>query len=161
MWRRIGKMFKDCLERKRPYTLGGIGFIYENEAVSIVLPSGRKLVYQKPRMGKNHFENWGIQFMGMDQTIKKWTWIDTYGGKLMENIVQAISRDLLAFAMQNLNKKGFDIIGHVHDEVICEIPDHEPEQALVNMNNILSIRPSWAADLPLTADGFITKYYKK
>jgi len=97
----------------------------------------------------------------MDQVTKKWGYVDTYGGKLAENIVQAISRDLLAFAMQNIDNEAYDIVIHVHDEPGTEVPEELGNQALKRMCEIMAINPDWAIGLPLKAEGFVSKYYKK
>ena len=97
----------------------------------------------------------------MDQVIKQWTSIETYGGKLVENIVQAIARDLLAYSMQNLRDAGFKMVMHVHDEVICEVPENEGEEQLKIMEDIMGQEVPWTRGLPLKADGYVTKFYKK
>jgi DNA polymerase len=94
----------------------------------------------------------------MDQTTKKWGWVETYGGRLVENLCQAIARDLLAYSMLKMNAKGFNIVMHVHDEVVCEEVDGE---ALKKMCSIMGQEVEWAKGLPLGADGYVTKYYKK
>ncbi len=99
--------------------------------------------------------------MGVERKTKKWTWIDTYGGKLTENIVQAISRDLLVYSMQNLEKAGFSIVMHVHDEAVAECFDQVADKSLKRMCDIMGRAPKWAKDLPLNAEGFVSKFYKK
>ena len=102
-----------------------------------------------------------LHYEGMNQETKQWGLIDTYGGKLTENIVQAISRDLIGYAMLNLEKNGFDITMHVHDECIAEIPVENSATALVDMIDIMSITPEWAEGLPLNAAGFVNDFYMK
>lgn len=138
-------------------------FRYENNAMTIELPSGRKLVYQRAILTKNKWNHEAIKYEGLNQETKKWEWVQTYGGKLVENIVQAIARDLLAVAMLKLDDVGFDIVMHVHDEIVCEIPDDEMDakEDLEIMNSIMGEKISWAEGLPLGADGYITKFYKK
>jgi DNA polymerase len=97
----------------------------------------------------------------MDQVKKIWTRVDTYGGKLVENIVQAIARDILADSLKKLDKAGYDIVMHVHDEAVAEIPKFEAEKNLEQMCAIMGEPISWAEGLPLGADGYITDYYKK
>jgi DNA polymerase len=147
----------------------GLEFISDKDYLRIKLPSGRELFYREPVLKKKliskgngeGFEVESIQYMGMDQTKKTWTRLDTYGGKLTENIVQAIARDLLGFSMLALDKLGFKIVMHVHDEVICEVADFYPKDKLSKMCKAMSAAPEWAEDLPLAADGYLTKYYKK
>jgi DNA polymerase len=139
----------------------GLVFNMEKGALTVVLPSGRKLFYQRPRFGINKFGKENLQYLGMNQETHKWGHIDTYGGKLTENIVQAIARDLLAYSMQKLDQEGFDIVMHVHDEAICEVPLDDAQNALNIMCQIMGKSVDWARDLPLTADGYITPFYKK
>ena len=129
---------------------GGILFIY--------LPSGRKLSYVKPRLELNRFGREGITYEGVGES-KKWTRIETYGPKMVENIVQAVSRDILAEAMLRLEKAGFDIVMHVHDEVVLEVP--EGVSSVEEVNELMAVNPSWTMGLPLKAAGFESAFYKK
>lgn len=141
-----------------------LAYFYNGEVLQIRLPSGRCLFYFEPKLSTNHFDNKCIKYKGIHSETKKWVDLETYGGKLVENIVQATARDLLAFSMQNLDANGFDISLHVHDEAAAEIPDRGEElneEKLIEMCDIMSIRPDWAKDLPLTADGYLTPFYKK
>lgn len=132
-------------------------FDCDDTALTITLPSGRSLYYYKPRIVDNC-----IEYEGVIQTTKQWGHIETYGGKLTENVVQAIARDLLAYAMLQLDKAGFKITMHVHDEVIAEIDKDGTEKAVYDkMVKIMSTPPEWAKDLPLNADGYLTDFYKK
>jgi len=97
----------------------------------------------------------------MEQTKKIWGRIDTYGGKLVENIVQAISRDLLSECMLRLNNEGANIVMHIHDEVVCEFNEDYAEARLKFTEEMMGEAPHWAAGLPLNADGYITNFYKK
>ena len=98
----------------------------------------------------------------MDQVRKQWVRLDTYGGKLAENITQAIARDCLAYSMLRLDEEGFKIVMHVHDEVICEVGDNVSEELKLEMMcKIMGEKVPWAKSLPLIADGYITPYYKK
>ena len=109
-------------------------------------------------------KSWDVDklvYMGMDQVKKIWTRVDTYGGKLVENIVQAIARDLLAESLIKLDNKGFDIVMHVHDEVVAELLKKEAAARLEEMCAIMSEPVAWAEGLPLAADGYVTEYYKK
>lgn len=102
-----------------------------------------------------------LVYMGMNQTTKVWERVDTYGGKLVENIVQAIARDLLAESLIKLDKKGFDIVMHVHDEVVVELPKDTKKLGLDLICETMSEPIEWAEGLPLAADGYVTEYYKK
>ena len=98
----------------------------------------------------------------MNQETKQWQQVDTYGGKLTENIVQAIARDLLAYAMQTLDKAGYKITMHIHDEVIAEVPKDGNEQKYYErMAKLMAVAPDWAKDLPLRADGYLTDFYRE
>lgn len=127
--------------------------------LTIRLPSGRKLYYANPSLSVNQWGNPSIMYTGMDQTTKKWKQIETYGGKLVENCVQAIARDCLAEAIERLEALGYAVVFHVHDEVVIECT---PERAdLDRVAAIMSQPPAWAPDLPLGADGWIGEFYKK
>lgn len=126
----------------------------------ITLPSGRQLCYAKPRIGKNRFGSTSILYDGINQTTRKWEVQETYGGKLVENIVQGIARDCLALSMLRLNDAGLKIVMHVHDEVVLEVP-YDSEIGLDQVSKIMSEPIDWAPGLPLTADGYETEYYKK
>lgn len=139
----------------------GISFSLENECMTITLPSRRKLFYIKPEVIENKFGSEAISYMGQNQTTKKWEKIPTYGGKLTENIVQAIARDCLAESIKNLVANEYIPVFHIHDEVICEIPENDSRFSLENAVKIMCKPISWAQDLPLNADGFTSKYYKK
>jgi DNA polymerase len=125
----------------------------------ITLPSGRKLSYLKPTLVPNKFGGNSLCYLGVDQTTKAWRRIDTYGGKLVENIVQAIARDCLAYAMLNLDTAGYKIVMHVHDEIVAEMP--EGCGSLEEINAIMGQPIPWAKGLPLKADSYETNYYKK
>lgn len=124
----------------------------------IRLPSGRRLSYIKPRIGTNRFGGDSITYMGVSAS-KKWERLETFGGKLVENIVQAIARDLLASAMMNVANAGYDIVFHVHDEIIAEVPDGQG--SVDEMCMLMSINPDWADGIPLSADGYECEYYRK
>jgi len=137
----------------------GIKFIYQHGNLSIVLPSGRALCYQNTTLVPGKFGGMCLVYEGMNQTTKQWGRQDTYGGKLVENIVQAIARDCLADAMMRLDEAGYNIVMHVHDEVVLEVPN--TFGSLLEVNKIMSAPISWAKGLPLTADSYETIYYKK
>ena len=139
----------------------GLIFNFDGSVLTIELPSGRKLFYQQPLIGKNRFGKNTLLYMGMDQVKKTWGRVETYGGKLVENIVQAIARDILADSMIRLDAAGYEIVMHVHDEAVAEVPGINTEDSLTKMCNIMSEPIVWAKGLPLAADGYLTKYYKK
>ncbi|MDD2402755.1 MAG: DNA polymerase [Clostridia bacterium] len=134
---------------------------YENKQdfLTVTLPSGRKLFYVKPFLSPNQWGNDSLHYWGMDQTTKKWSTVDTYGGKLVENITQAIARDCLAESMIQLNTAGYQIVTHIHDEVILDVPKDQAD--LDRVCEIMGQPISWAQGLLLRADGFVTKFYKK
>lgn len=138
----------------------GIKFKIENGNLAITLSSGRKLFYIKPELITNQFGQDSIAYMGQNQTTKKWEKIPTYGGKMTENIVQAIARDCLAAAIKNLVKEGYIPVFHIHDEIICEVPRNS-NYTLEKAIEIMCKPIEWAEGLPLNADGFTSKYYKK
>lgn len=139
----------------------GIEFNIESGNLAITLPSKRKLFYIKPEIATNKFGSETITYMGQNQTTKKWERTPTYGGKLTENIVQAIARDCLAENIKNLVKEGYIPVFHIHDEVICEVDKNNPYYTLDKAIEIMCKPISWAEGLPLNADGFTSEYYKK
>lgn len=136
-----------------------ISFIKKGSILYMQLPSGRLLAYHNAALRPGKFGRQSISYYGMNQTTKRWELTDTYGGKLAENCVQAIARDLLAEALLRLDKAGYRIAAHVHDEVILDVP--EDFGSLKNVIDLMTTIPSWAAGLPLAADGFEAEYYKK
>lgn len=161
LWSDVESCAIHTIKTRKTTKLPFLSFHYIGDTFQIELPSGRSLVYKQPGLGVNRFGMESITFKGMDQVIKQWVTIETYGGKLVENIVQAISRDLLAYSMQSLHTEGFKMVMHVHDEVICEVPEDEGEDQLKNMERIMGLDVPWAPGLPLVADGYVTKFYKK
>ena len=127
--------------------------------LTIRLPSGRKLYYAHPSLGQNQWGKPSITYMGMDQTTKKWKLIETYGGKLVENCVQAIARDCLAEAVERLEAANYPVVFHVHDEVVVECAAERA--SLDDIAAIMGQPVSWAPDLPLGADGWVGAFYKK
>lgn len=127
--------------------------------MTITLPSGRKLFYVSPQIGENQWGKPSLSYMGMNQTSKKWQRIETYGGKLVENSVQAIARDCLAQAIENLETAGIPVVFHIHDEVVI---DCTPDTAsLDDVIQIMSKPIPWASGLPLGADGWVGTFFKK
>ena len=136
-------------------------FNYEQgtDCMTITLPSGRKLYYIEPQIGQNQWGSPSISYMGMDQTTKKWKRIETYGGKLVENCVQAIARDCLAQAIEHLEAAGLPVIFHIHDEVVIDCPPNAA--TLEDVVKIIAQPIPWAPDLPLGADGWVGQFFKK
>lgn len=132
------------------------------QVLSILLPSGRKLYYINPTLSENRWGGASIAYMGVDQTSKRWNKIETYGGKLTENVVQAIARDCLAESIERLTAAGFHIVFHVHDEVVIDTPVFGDEETmLANVTEIMTYPLPWAPGLPLGADGWVGTFYKK
>lgn len=132
------------------------------DCMTITLPSGRKLYYVSPGIGENQWGNPSISYMGMDQKTKRWKRIETYGGKLVENCVQAIARDCLAYAIDNLEAAGLPVIFHVHDEVVIDVaPWADEDTMLKTVCDIMRQPAPWAQDLPLNAEGWVGHYFKK
>jgi DNA polymerase len=149
--------------RKKLVLTANKNLIFESDGdtLTIQLPSGRKLCYQSPTISENRFGTESVKYKGLNQATRKWWWTDSYGGKFVENIVQAIARDILADSMLRLDKAGFDIVMHVHDEAICETPTESKEEDLKTMCDIMGGEIGWAIGLPLDADGYTTPFYKK
>ena len=147
-----------AVTEKQKTKVGKIIFEYKSGILFITLPSGRKLSYVKPRMAVNRFGRDGLTYEGISEN-KKWSRIETYGPKLVENIVQGTARDLLAEAMLRVEKKGYPIVMHCHDEIIAEVP--EGIGSVDEMCEIMAVQPTWAEGLPLRADGFECRFYKK
>ena len=127
--------------------------------LTIQLPSGRKLYYANPHIGTNRFGRPSICYYGMDQKTNEWKIIETYGGKLVENITQAAARDCLAEAIDRLEAAGYPVVMHVHDEIVVDAPPEK--QNLHAMEAIMSQTPDWAPGLPLNADGWVNNFFKK
>ena len=147
-----------AVTEKQKTKVGKIIFEYKSGILFITLPSGRKLSYVKPRMAVNRFGRDGLTYEGISEN-KKWSRIETYGPKLVENIVQGTARDLLAEAMLRVEEKGYPIVMHCHDEIIAEVP--EDSGSVDEMCEIMAVQPKWAEGLPLRADGFECRFYKK
>ena len=147
-----------AVTEKQKTKVGKIIFEYKSGILFITLPSGRKLSYVKPRMAVNRFGRDGLTYEGISEN-KKWSRIETYGPKLVENIVQGTARDLLAEAMLRVEKKGYPIVMHCHDEIIAEVP--EGSGSVDEMCEVMAVQPVWAEGLPLRADGYECSFYQK
>ena len=154
-WWNVDNAVKTAIKQRIPTEVRGIKFCYKSGMLFIILPSGRMLSYVKPRIGENKFGGESVTYEGIGST-KKWERIESYGPKFVENIVQAISRDLLCYAMQNLSDQ--QICGHVHDELIIECSKNASLETICEQ---MGRTPPWANGLVLRADGYETYFYKK
>ncbi|HEL2257969.1 TPA: DNA polymerase [Streptococcus suis] len=154
-WWDVDNAVKTAVKKRIPTSIHDIQFEVKSGILFISLPSGRKLSYIKPKIGENQFGGESVTYEGTG-TAKRWERLESYGPKFVENIVQAISRDILAFALKQL--KEFKIVGHVHDEVIIECP---MEQKLDDIASLMGIAPDWMSDINLRADGYECLFYQK
>ena len=154
-WWQIDTSVKTAIKELIPTQVGSIHFEVRNGMLFITLPSGRRLSYVKPRIGVNKFGGESVTYMGLDAQ-KKWSRIESYGPKFVENIVQAVSRDILAYAMRTLSD--CRIVGHVHDELILEVSIEVSQKSISYQ---MGRTPPWIPGLLLRADGYETMYYKK
>ncbi|MBN7575996.1 hypothetical protein C1H57_12590 [Clostridium sp. 2-1] len=159
-WWDVDKAAKKAIHERTTVELHhGIKFIYDPGVLFIQLPSGRRLSYIKPKIEAGPYDKNIITYEGMEQTSKQWTTLETYGPKLVENIVQAVARDCLAEAMFKVTKAGYDIVMHVHDEIIMDIS--KDFGSIEAVNAIFGESIEWANGLPLRADGYKCDYYMK
>ncbi len=155
LWWDVDNAVKNAIKMHGSTETHGIKFTWRSGMLFITLPSGRKLAYIKPKIGENKFGGESVTYEGIGAT-KKWERLESYGPKFVENIVQAISRDLLMNAMRNL--PGFLIAGHVHDELLIECKE---DVSLDEVCKAMAHNPEWFPDILLRADGYITSFYKK
>ena len=155
LWWDVDRAAKECIKKRMPTETHGIRFDYQSGMMFITLPSGRRLAYVKPRIGENRFGGESVTYMGVGGT-KKWERLETFGGKLVENIVQAVSRDILCYAMQTL--KNCAIVATVHDEIIIEADRKMSVEAVCEQ---MGRTPPWAKGLLLRADGYECPFYQK
>lgn len=155
LWGEIERAAIKVIKTKEPVQVKCLRFTYQSGFMFIALPSGRKLAYVKPRLGENQFGGTSITYEGVGGT-KKWERLESFGGKLTENVIQAISRDILCYAMRTLRCSS--IVMHVHDELIIEA---DPEVSLDAICEQMGRTPPWTPGLVLRADGFTSEFYKK
>ena len=155
LWWDVDKAVMTAVRERTVTKSHGITFTYQSAMLFITLPSSRQLAYVRPRIGLNRFGSDCVTYIGIGST-KKWERLESYGPKFVENIVQAISRDILCFAMQTL--RCCSIVAHVHDEVIIEA---DPQMSLQAVCEQMGRTPSWAKGLMLRADGFECDFYQK
>lgn len=157
-WYAAEKAAIETIKDHSDRTVGRISFQFSANTLWIVLPSGRRLAYIKPKLQPNRFGRMAVTFEGLGAN-NKWIRQETYSGKITENVTQATARDLLAEAMKRLEDKGLDIVGHVHDEVILEVP-----KGSITVDEVCSImnqNPTWADGMPIDSDGYTGDYYFK
>lgn len=157
LWWAVDRAVKEAVRYLTVTATHGIVFRYERGYLFITLPSGRELAYVKPRIGENRFGGESVTYEGTG-TMKKWDRLESYGPKLVENIVQATARDILAEAMLRLEARGYRIVMHVHDEVVIEAPDGT---SLEEICALMGQTPRWAEGLMLSAEGYECEFYKK
>jgi len=157
-WYAVEKAAIETVKNHTDRTVGRIGFQFSANTLWIILPSGRRLAYIKPKLQPNRFGRMALTFEGLGAN-NKWTRGETYSGKLTENITQATARDLLAEAMRRMELAGLGIVGHVHDEVILEVP--KGQYTVDDVCNIMNRNPAWANGLPLSSAGYTGNYYFK
>lgn len=157
-WYAVEKAAIETVKDHTDRTVGRIGFQFSTNTLWIVLPSGRRLAYIKPKLQPNRFGRMALTFEGLGAN-NKWVRGEPYSGKLTENITQATARDLLAEAMRRMEIAGLDIVGHVHDEVILEVPKRQ--YTVDDVCNIMNQNPRWAGGLPLSSAGYTGNYYFK
>lgn len=156
-WWDVDRAATTCVRDRVPAETHGIRFLYQSGMMFIVLPSGRKLVYVKPKMGVNRYGSESVTYEGVGEQ-KKWLRLESYGPKFVENIVQATARDILVEAMRRLEAVGYQIVMHVHDEAVIEAP---ADSSLEDICAIMGQTPAWAGGLLLRADGYVCDFYQK
>ena len=162
-WSKLETAVKRCCTTGLDQTTCGLIFHRrpEDGTMTVTLPSGRELCYRSMTLGTNRWGKESLKFMGANSETKRWEWIETYGGKLTENIVQAIARDCLAHTLTQMNAQGYNIVFHVHDEIVCEVPADSADFKLRMIQDIFAGNADWAEGLPLKGAGYITPYYLK
>ena len=155
-WKDIGNAAIKAVKERTTTHVGDIVFRYKGQILYLEIPSGHFIAYIKPRIERDQYDREVIMYKGVNMA-KKWSDVEIYNGKIVENLVQFYARCVLAHSMQNLSKK-YDIVAHIHDEVIIECP---LDTKVEDVCELMSVTPSWAADLPLKAEGYETFFYKK
>ena len=155
LWWDVDRAVQECIKKRIFTETHGIRFVYQSGMMFITLPSGRRLAYVRPGIGENRFGGESVTYMGVGGT-KKWERLETFGGKLVENIVQAVSRDILCYAMRTLSC--CSIVAHVHDEIIIEA---DRRMSLAAVCEQMGRTPPWAKGLLLRADGYECDFYQK
>lgn len=168
LWYKIDDAVMHVVSAGGARTVNGVTFAREYDPLqnvsllTIQLPSTRKLYYVNPQVGVNRFGSASINYMGQNQMTKKWQRVETYGGKLTENIVQAIARDALALAIEHLEAAGLPVVFHIHDECVIDCPAFgTPDEMLDCVTHLMTQPIPWAQGLPLNADGWVGTFFKK
>lgn len=159
LWQEVEEAALKAITTRQPVRLRNLAFTLESGILFITLPSGRRLAYVKPGLSQNRFGGNAITYWGIS-TGRKWECLETYGGKLIENIVQAIARDLLVNGMKNIAEFRLQIVMHVHDEIVIDEPLNSGF-TVKDACKLMSRLPGWAKGLPLNADGYKCGYYRK
>ncbi|MDK8319906.1 DNA polymerase [Actinobaculum massiliense] len=159
LWADVEETAIAAITSRQPLRLRNLRFTVESGILFIELPSGRRLAYVQPRLGENRWGGTSITYTGTT-TARRWGQLETYGGKLVENIVQAIARDLLVTGMHAVAKAGHRIVMHVHDEIVIDEPLGSGF-TVTDACQLMSTLPTWAEGLPLDADGYECGYYRK
>ena len=164
LWTIVERATITALTEGRPITINrGIVVSKQWGCLTITLPSGRTMVYPRARVGTEYDDGWrgdheSLEYEGVNQTTRKWETVRTYGGKLVENIVQAIARDILGVVLLRAMRWSLDVVFHVHDEIVVEADERTP---LSLVEGIFNEEVEWARGLPLKGAGYTTRYYKK
>ena len=163
IWASLDRAMKRCIVHRATTVdkVAGVRFRWDSGIVWMRLPSGREMAYYHPEYGESRYTpgKMTISYMGVDQKTRKWSRIETWGGRIFENLVQATARDCLRDTMLRLDAAGWDIRGHVHDEVICSEPIGG--RSVDEMCEVFARPIDWAPGLPLTGAGYETPFYKK
>ena len=159
LWADVEEAVIAAITSRQPIRLRNLRFGIESGILFIELPSGRRLAYVQPRLGENRWGGTSITYTGTT-TARRWGQLETYGGKLVENIVQAIARDLLVTGMHAVAKAGHQIVMHVHDEIVIDEPENSGF-TVTDACELMSTLPAWADGLPLDAEGYECDYYRK
>jgi DNA polymerase len=160
LWTNVEETALAACRGQKQLLMFGLDIQLADNVLLVTLPSGRPICYFNPHTDTNKYGRTALHYDGMNQVTRKWEDTETYGGKLVENIIQAIARDCLAVSMLRLHEGGYKIVGHVHDEIILEVPDAN-NNALRSVCDIMALPIDWAPGLPLRADGFESDYYRK
>ena len=161
LWWSVDAAAIEAVKFNRTTSTHGLEFSVESGILFIRLHSGRRLAYVRPRVQPGKFGRDQLLYDGMDQAKGKWVTLDTYGPKLVENLIQALSRDCLAFALKNLAAAGYNTVMHVHDEAIIDHSAADPDRTMSHIETIMGQAPDWCLDLPLNADGYYCEFYRK
>ena len=166
-WSQVENAATECVVTKAATHVGPLEFRMHGKTMTIQLPSGRLISYPDIEPCTNRFGSASLRYHGLNQQTNKWCWIETYGGKLTENIIQATARDCLATVMARIDERNhttyppIDPVFHVHDEVVCETIAEHAETALRDLREIFAEPIDWAPGLPLSGAGYTTPYYLK